>query len=345
MDFANEPVEILERAEFRRDILVPATIHSLPTVANCVGNARLAGLAGGGVVSPLAVRLADRMDRRKINHIESHRLRVIDAAEAIAEGRARVGFPLRRAREKFIPRRKGCPLAVHPHGMKRLGGCGNRAVGVNRHERAKIGVVRQSVGLVRIGGAHFLRELFQRLAVRSLPRTLGGGLDESRTFQNLALQLAQPGGEFFFQFVLPGEKHIPPRLDREFPRARACNQKLPGPAVVEERTHRRFIPSGLTRTTPFQKGRHLVMAVLENIGLDFERSAHRPLHGETGIVERGSDSANDDGFGAFGHVSSSSFCTSGSSPSRPEATLRSERSATGTWVRNSDRPFCSPKNP
>ena len=160
LDLADEPVEILERAEFRRDILVPSAVDSLPTVADRIGHTGLSGLAGRGIVAPLAVRFADRMDRRKINHIEPHRLGVIDAAEAIAEGRARVGLALGGTRKKFIPRRKGRPLTVHPHRMKRLGRCGNRAVGVDHHQRAKIRIVREGVGFVRIGGSHFLGELF-----------------------------------------------------------------------------------------------------------------------------------------------------------------------------------------
>ena len=160
LDLGDEPVEILERSEFRRDILVPAAVDSLKTIADRVRHTGLAGLAGRGIVAPLAVRFADRVDRRKINHIKPHRFGVIDAAEAIAEGRARIGLALGRARKKFIPRRKGRPFTVHPHGMKRLGRRGNRAIGVDHHQRAKIRIVREGVGFVRIGGAHFLGELF-----------------------------------------------------------------------------------------------------------------------------------------------------------------------------------------
>ena len=145
--------------------------------------------------------------------------------------------------------------------------------------------------------------------------------------------------------MLPGEKYITPSLDREFPSARIGNQKLPGPAVVEQRMHRRFIPRRLSNAPPFQERRDFVVPVFENIGLDLERAADGTLDGEPGVVERGGNTADDDSFGAFGHVSSSSCCISGSSPSRPEATLPSERRACGTWVRNSERPFCRPKNP
>ena len=160
LDLGDEPVEILERAEFRRDIFVSTAVDSMATVADRVGHTGLAGLAGRGVVAPLAVRFADRMDRRKINHIEPHRLGVIDAAEAIAEGRARVGLALGGTRKKFIPRRKGRPFTVHPHRMKRLRRCGNRAIGVDHHQRAKTRIVREGVGFVRIGSTHFLGELF-----------------------------------------------------------------------------------------------------------------------------------------------------------------------------------------
>ena len=96
-----------ERAELRLDVLVSAAVRAfLMTVADGVWNARFARLAGHGVVAAFAIREADRMDRREINHVESHRLRVIDSRQAIAKGRTPVAAALRRAREKFIPGRR-----------------------------------------------------------------------------------------------------------------------------------------------------------------------------------------------------------------------------------------------
>lgn len=96
-DFVHEPVEILQRAEFRRHILVPASIDSLTIVADSIGNAGFTRFAAKRVVSTLAVCCSDRMDRRKINHIKSHGLRIVDPSEAVAECRTRVRLSFGRA--------------------------------------------------------------------------------------------------------------------------------------------------------------------------------------------------------------------------------------------------------
>ncbi len=112
-NLADQPVEILERAEFRRDVLVPAAVGAvLVAIADGVRHAGFAGLAGHRVVAAFARGDADGMDRRKIDHVEAHRLRVVDAREAIAEGRAAVAAPLGGAGEELVPLRKDGALAI-----------------------------------------------------------------------------------------------------------------------------------------------------------------------------------------------------------------------------------------
>ena len=114
VDLADQPVEVLERAEFRRHVLVAAAVRTvLMPVADGVRHAGFARLAGHGVVAAFARGDADRMDRREIDHVEAHRLRVIDARQAIAKGRAAVATPLGGARKEFIPCREARARAIH----------------------------------------------------------------------------------------------------------------------------------------------------------------------------------------------------------------------------------------
>src|SRR4030095_998 len=86
VDFAHQPVEIFERPEFGSDILMAATVRAiLVPLADGVKHARFPRFAGHGVVAPLTSGDPDRMDRRKINYVKAHRLRVIDSRQAIAE--------------------------------------------------------------------------------------------------------------------------------------------------------------------------------------------------------------------------------------------------------------------
>ena len=76
----HQPVEILQRAELRRDVLVPAAVRAiLVAIADGVRHARFARLAGHGVVAAFARGDADGMDRREVDHVEAHRLRVVHA--------------------------------------------------------------------------------------------------------------------------------------------------------------------------------------------------------------------------------------------------------------------------
>src|ERR1051325_1234217 len=72
--------------------------------ANCPWHAGIAGLGGHRIVSTLAIGVADRMNWRKIDDIESHRLGVIHPRQTVTEGRGSVTVALCRTWEKFVPR-------------------------------------------------------------------------------------------------------------------------------------------------------------------------------------------------------------------------------------------------
>ncbi len=88
-----EPIEVIERAELRQNVLVAAFRGT-----DGPGTAHIAGLGAQRVVRALAVDAADGMDGRKIQHIEPHFSQVwqprLDIAEfsvlpALRRGRAR----------------------------------------------------------------------------------------------------------------------------------------------------------------------------------------------------------------------------------------------------------------
>ena len=284
-DFVNKPVEVLERSEFGRDILVSTAIHALLVVSDGIRHTRLAGFALERVVPPFAVAGSDGMNRWKINDIKSHRLRIIDTRQALAECRTRVRLALRRAGKKLIPGGKGSALAIHPHRMKRLRNRGQRAVGIHAHQGAQRGIMREVVGLLSISHPHGGSRFFQSLAIRSLARTGGRRLDEGSSFPNLALEFAKSGCEFFLQFVLPGKKHIPPGLDSVFPSPFGRDAEGRSPSVVLHRSHRRFVPSLLTYAAPLENRGHLVVTLLENVRFHRDLATNWALDGKTGVVQ------------------------------------------------------------
>ena len=218
---------------------------------------------------------------------------------------------------------------------------------MDAHERAERGVMRRGMGCGGVRAAEGFGKAPQQFSIAPLPGAGGGGFDKCRALEDFALEIAQAGGEFFFEFVLPGKIGVTPRLDREFPVAGLSEDERAGPAVVRirQRAHRRLGPIGSSRAPPFHHRSHFIMPFLENVGCDFKHAAGRPFDGEPRIVERGFDAADDYGFAAFVHGNESIFCTSGPSPSRPEATSRSDRMATGMCERKCGRFFWIPRNP
>ena len=67
------PVKIGQGAECGLNCFVPARF-----TANRPGYARIAGLAGDQIIAALAVSMTNRMNRRKINHVEAHCFGVVD---------------------------------------------------------------------------------------------------------------------------------------------------------------------------------------------------------------------------------------------------------------------------
>ena len=95
---------------------MPAPVRAwLMPVSNSVRNAGFARSAGYRVVFSLSGGDADRMNRRKIDHVKTHAFCVIYTIQTFAESRAPEAVALSRTREKFIPCGKESGLAVYNH--------------------------------------------------------------------------------------------------------------------------------------------------------------------------------------------------------------------------------------
>ena len=105
---ATSRAEVLERAELGMDRVVPALRR-----ADRIGAADdRPAPARQAVVAALAVRRADRMDRREIEHVEAHVADRGQARDHVVEGavpRRIVGL---RAREHLVPGGEACRLAL-----------------------------------------------------------------------------------------------------------------------------------------------------------------------------------------------------------------------------------------
>src|SRR5260370_16607409 len=108
--FTLEPIEILQRTERRFDCCVTTGFAS-----DRPRHAGIARFSSDGIVSPLAIGVADRMNRWKINHVEAHGPRVIDSRQAIAKCRSTIAAAFSRARKKFVPSGDLYRFSLHNH--------------------------------------------------------------------------------------------------------------------------------------------------------------------------------------------------------------------------------------
>ena len=106
----HEAPEVLERAE--------GGVHSRVASLWPSDRPRASGVArrrGDGIVSPLAARQTDRMDRGKVDDIEPHAPDVRQALDAVGESAVVSWHPRLRAREELVPRGEARPGPFDNH--------------------------------------------------------------------------------------------------------------------------------------------------------------------------------------------------------------------------------------
>ena len=144
--FTLEPIEILQRTERRFDCFMTTGFAS-----DRPRHARIARLSSDEIVSPLAIGVADRMNRWKINHVEAHGPRVIDSRQTIAKCRSTIAATFGRARKKLVPSGDLCGLALHNHARRRHVLRRPRSVGISRHQNFEFSGMNNVIDLGVVG--------------------------------------------------------------------------------------------------------------------------------------------------------------------------------------------------
>ena len=150
---AHQPAEILAASQPGMDFAVSA-----------VGRAdgpETAGIAGSGVetiVAPLAESLADRMDRRQIEHVEAHRRDTGQPLDDGGQGSVLAVSCSAGTGKQFVPGGKTGTPDIDDRLQDRIGLRDEMALGMLRHQRHQTFAVRQfasafgNVRLAQLGG-------------------------------------------------------------------------------------------------------------------------------------------------------------------------------------------------
>ena len=241
----DEVVELLQRPQLGVDRVVAALRAPDRPGAAGVALGRLQR-----VVAPLAVRGADRMDRRQIDDVEAelgqvgqHLLDALETAPA--------------AREELVPgaEPRAQPLDVD---LERL---------VER--RLAVPVLRAQL---RRGGA---------------PRLGLAGAEQRLRLGELAGELVLAGRELAVELVEQRRVAVDPGFDRELPAAEPRRPEAAGPAVVAERLQRRLEPLARSGRAVAHDCAEDVVAVLEDRRRDVDRIAVGRLDGIPSAVDLG----------------------------------------------------------
>ena len=261
--FALEPIEIFERPQRGLHRFVTASFAS-----DRPGHAGIAWFCSHGIVSPFAISMSDRMNRREINYVEAHRLRVINSGQTITKGRSAIAATFGRAWKKFIPGSDLRFFPFHDHAWRRRILCRPRTVGIGRHQHFELARVDNVINLRVISPANRFRQFAKSRRIVRDVSALSGRFDQGRAFQCFSGQIGNAGFEFFRELIPPTSKGVGPRFDRVFINADLVQRTNPAPAIVVDKRHRCLMPARLTNQPPFQSGGHDIVTVFKNVGFD-----------------------------------------------------------------------------
>ena len=270
--------EVLLRPQLRVDRGVPALGGPDGPRA-----AEVAGLRGAGVVPTLAEGPADGVDGGQVQHVEAHRGDGGDPRHHVAQGAVagRVGGG--RAREELVPGAVAGPLPVHVHPQLTAQGGGVAAIRVADRQRPQL-LVEGEPG--------------PRLEGLAPGQALGGGEERGRRVApgtgRGALQ--QPGADLqvdrlhgagrhlLRQAVAPAREVVHPGLDGIAVGLERGDVEGGAPPVVPQGRHRHLGPAGVARGAVAEHGRQHVVPLGEDVRLDHQPLADRPLHREPATV-------------------------------------------------------------
>ena len=201
---------------------------------------------GKGVVRSLAERASDGMNRRQIDHIETH-----------GGGISQLGFTILKAGmfiaqtgawEKFIPGAEASTLAVHHENQLRVVASRQTAVGIPPHHRSDF-IVLGNTTLLRRGGAaaQIPDRRIQSICVAA-GDIRGGFLDHLGTGQEYHPKVWVGIGAFR-QVMAPGLKMIHPGRDRIAITSHLLCAEGCAPPVISQSNHRDFGPLAVDLAT------------------------------------------------------------------------------------------------
>ena len=127
----DQRAEVIECAECRMDRIMAAL-----GATDGIWTAQIAGFGTQRVIAALAVRRADRMNRRKIQHVEAHRADQRQVRYHVGERAVPCGVICRGTRKHLVPACEG----------------GLRTIDVERNCRCELGGKRLVVGRVHHPG-------------------------------------------------------------------------------------------------------------------------------------------------------------------------------------------------
>ncbi len=198
-----------------------------------------------GVVAALAVRHADRMDRREVEDVEAE---LGEARQLFAHALE----PAPRAREELVPRAEA----------------GERPVDRD--------VVRRRLRLLRA----VARGCGERFVDRQL-----AALEENRALRELAREVGLPRGDLALQLGLERGDAVDPRLDSEAPASRPVDLERAGPEVVPLRHERRLGPARRAGPAVANRRAERLVAVAEDPRRHGDALAGRAFHGPAAAVD------------------------------------------------------------
>ena len=255
----DEPLEVLDRAEPRLDGGVSSLVRS--------DRPRTAGfprLRRQRIIASFAGAPADRMNRRQVQHVESHRRDVRQARGRFVERRAARRVGARRSREHLVPRAIARALAFHGHAQRPFVSGRGAAVRGPRHRLHELFAERlgDAFLLWTVGGERVRR-------AGEDPIAAGRAADHRRAFEQLARDVLSRA-ELLRERLPPALESIDPPFDRVLVVHERVDAERRRPAVVAERRHRRLAPAILACTAREQRGREHVVAVGEDVRFDLD---------------------------------------------------------------------------
>ena len=141
------------------------------------------------------------------------------------------------------------------------------------------------VDLREIRCANTLRQFPQTQRVLRDLRAIGRFFNQLRAFQRFGVQVCDAGLELFPEFIAPTSKAVRPGFHGIFVHTDFVERTNAAPAIVIDKAHRRFGPTRFAECAPFQRRRHNVVTVSENVGLDREIVADDTFHGITSAID------------------------------------------------------------